>query len=377
MDRRSYTGVPAREHTMLEAAGIEHGVFAGMDRRSYTGVPAREHTMLEAAGIEVRLSSPSKVYFPEHEGIGPFTKLDLAEFYLQCADAVLNHLRERPTVLKRWREGITGDFFFQKRVPAGAPDWLQTVTLKFPSGRTATELVPNDAAHLVWATNLSNIDWNPHPVRRAALEHPDELRIDLDPTPGVPWSEVRAVAMCVHELLDEHGIRGYPKTSGSRGIHVNVRIVPEWTFHEVRAAALAVAREVERRLPGRATSKWWKEERVGVFLDYNQNAKDKTVASAYSVRPVPGARVSTPLRWDEVPDAEPADFRLDTLPRRLQEVGDPSADIDAHPCRLDALLELARVDIEERGLNDAPWPPHYVKQAGEPSRVAPSRARKG
>jgi bifunctional non-homologous end joining protein LigD len=333
-------------------------------------------TTIEAAGIEVRLSSPGKVYFPEHEGVGPFTKLDLAEFYLECADAVLNHLRERPTVLKRWRDGITGDFFFQKRVPSGAPEWLQTVTLRFPSGRSATELVPNDAAHLIWATNLSNIDWNPHPVRRADLDHPDELRVDLDPTPGVAWSDVRDVAMCVHELLGELGLVGFPKTSGSRGIHVNVRIAPEWTFHEVRAAALALAREVERRMPGRATSKWWKEERVGVFLDYNQNAKDKTVASAYSVRPVPGARVSTPLHWHEVPDVEPADLRMDTVPARLREVGDPAAGMDDAVCRLDPLLELARRDIEERGLEDAPWPPHYAKQPGEPKRVSPGRARK-
>jgi DNA ligase D-like protein (predicted polymerase) len=336
---------------------------------------AGDATTIEAAGIEVRLSSPSKIYFPEHEGVGPFTKLDLAEFYLDCAEAVLRGLYERPTVLKRWRDGITGDFFFQKRVPPKAPEWLQTTTLRFPSGRTATELVPVDAAHLIWATNLSNIDWNPHPVRRADLDHPDELRIDLDPTPGVPWSEVRAVAMCVKELLDEHGIASFPKTSGSRGIHVYVRIEPRWTFHEVRAAALAVAREVERRLPGRATSKWWKEERVGVFLDYNQNAKDKTIASAYSVRPVPGARVSTPLRWDEVPDVEPADLRLDTVRARLRDVGDPSAGIDAVAHRLDPLLELARVDIEERGLKDAPWPPQYAKQPGEPKRVQPSRAR--
>jgi DNA ligase D-like protein (predicted polymerase) len=336
---------------------------------------AQDYTIIEASGVELKLSSPSKVYFPEHEGIGPFTKLDLAEFYLRCAEPTLRHLRERPTVLKRWRDGITGDFFFQKRVPPKHPEWLQTCTLSFPSGRTATELVPNDAAHLVWATNLSNIDWNPHPVRRADLDHPDELRIDLDPSPGVPWSEVREVALGVHELLDERGILAFPKTSGSRGIHVNVRIVPEWTFHEVRAAALAVAREVERRMPGRATAKWWKEERVGVFLDYNQNAKDKTTASAYSVRPVAGARVSTPLRWDEVADVEPADLRLDTVPARLDAVGDPAETMDDVPQRLDALLEMVRVDIEERGLKDAPWPPQYAKQPGEPKRVQPSRAR--
>jgi DNA ligase D-like protein (predicted polymerase) len=332
---------------------------------------AREYTTLEVCGHELRFSSPSKVYFPEPG----FTKLDLARFYIECAEETVRHLYDRPTVLKRWREGVTGDFFFQKRVPEKRPEWLQTATVHFPSGRSATELVPNDAAHLVWAVNLSNIDWNPWPVRRAELDHPDELRIDLDPTPGVPWSEVRIVALAVKELLDEHGIRGYPKTSGSRGIHVNVRIEPEWGFREVRTAALALAREIERRLPGRATSKWWKEERVGVFLDYNQNARDRTVASAYSVRPVPDARVSCPLHWEEVIDVEPGDLRLDTVPARLKEVGDPSATIDDVHHRLDSLLELARRDQEE-GLGDAPWPPNYAKQPGEPKRVQPSRARK-
>ncbi|MDQ3739355.1 MAG: ATP-dependent DNA ligase [Actinomycetota bacterium] len=338
--------------------------------------PAKDVTTIEACGHEIRFTSPSKVYFPEHAGRPAITKLDLAHHYLECADATVRHLRERPTVLKRWREGITGDFFFQKRVPESRPEWLQTATVHFPSGRSATELVPNDAAHLVWATNLSNIDWNPWPVRRAHIDNPDELRIDLDPTPGVAWSEVRAVAMCVHELLGEHGILGFPKTSGSRGIHVNVRIRPEWTFTDVRTAALAVAREVERRMPGRATSKWWKEERVGVFLDYNQNARDRTVASAYSVRPVPEAKVSCPLAWDEVPDVEAEDLRLDTVPARLREVGDPSATIDDVAHSLEPLLDLARVDIEERGLKDAPWPPNYAKQPGEPPRVQPSRAKK-
>jgi len=339
-------------------------------------VPAREYTTIEAAGREIRLSSPGKVYFPGRGSHPPITKLDLAEYYLACADATVRHLRERPTVLKRWRDGITGDFFFQKRVPPGAPEWLQTATVSFPSGRSATELVPNDAAHLIWAVNLSNIDWNPWPCRRADLDHPDELRIDLDPTPGVPWSEVREVALAVKALFDEVGIVGYPKTSGSRGMHVNVRIEPEWEFVDVRMSALAVAREIERRMPGRATSKWWKEERVGVFIDYNQNARDRTVASAYSVRPVPDARVSCPLRWDEVADVEPGDLRLDTVPRRLRHVGDPSEAIDDTPCRLDALLDLARRDVEQRGLKDAPWPPHYAKQADEPTRVAPSRAKK-
>jgi DNA ligase D-like protein (predicted polymerase) len=335
---------------------------------------AREYTTLDVAGIELKLSSPSKVYFPAHDGRPPITKLDLAEYYMRVADETVNHLRERPTVLKRWKDGITGEFFFQKRVPEKRPEWLQTATVSFPSGRSATELVPNDAAHLVWAVNLGNIDWNPWPVRRADLDHPDELRIDLDPMPAVPWSQVREVALAVNELLGEMALRGYPKTSGSRGIHVNVRIEPQWSFLEVRRAALALAREIERRMPGRATSKWWKEERVGVFLDYNQNARDRTVASAYSVRPVPDARVSTPLRWEEVADVEQGDLRLDTVPERVAKLGDPAADIDDNAGRLDGLLEFARRD-EEEGLGDAPWPPNFAKQPGEPRRVQPSRAR--
>ena len=337
---------------------------------------AKEFTTLEAAGHEIRISSPGKVYWPRTATHRAFTKLDLAHYYLRVADETVNHLRERPTTLKRWRDGITGDFFFQKRVPEKRPEWLQTATVSFPSGRSATELVPNDAAHLLWAVNLSNIDWNPWPVRRADLDHPDELRIDLDPTPGVAWDDVRQVALAVDELLTEMDLRGYPKTSGSRGIHVNVRIHPEWTFTEVRRAALALAREIERRMPGKATSKWWKEEREGVFLDYNQNARDRTVASAYSVRPVPEACVSTPLRWDEVADVEPIELRMDTVPQRIEDDGDPSADIDDHAGQLDSLLELARRD-EEEGLGDAPWPPNFAKQPGEPSRVQPSRAKKG
>jgi bifunctional non-homologous end joining protein LigD len=336
---------------------------------------AKEYTTLEAAGREVRLSSPSKVYFPAHGGRPPITKLELAEYYLQVADATVNHLRERPTTLKRFKDGITGEFFFQKRVPEKRPEWLQTATVSFPSGRSATELVPNDAAHLIWAVNLGNIDWNPWPVRRADLDHPDELRIDLDPTPGIAWDDVRRVAVAVQALLGEMELTGYPKTSGSRGIHVNVRIVPEWSFTEVRRAALALAREIERRMPDRATSKWWKEERHGVFLDYNQNARDRTVASAYSVRPVPDARVSTPLRWEEVPDVEAGDLRLDTVPERVATLGDPSADIDEHAGRLDGLLDLARRD-EQGGLGDAPWPPNFAKQPGEPRRVQPSRSKR-
>ncbi len=336
---------------------------------------AREYTMIDADGIEVRISSPGKEFFPAYEGRPAITKLDLIEYYLACGDATVNGLRERPTVLKRWKDGITGDFFFQKRVPENRPEWLQTATVTFPSGRSATELVPMNVAHLVWGVNLGNLDWNPWPVRRADLDHPDELRIDLDPMPGVPWDEVRQVALTVRDVLQEHGLRGYPKTSGSRGIHVFVRILPDQDFTGVRRAALALAREVERRMPGRATSKWWKEERVGVFLDYNQNARDRTVASAYSVRAVPDARVSTPLTWDQVPDVIQEDLRVDTVPALLAANGDPMADIDEAPGSLGSLLDLSRRD-EEEGLGDAPWPPNFAKQAGEPPRVQPSRAKK-
>jgi DNA ligase D-like protein (predicted polymerase) len=327
-----------------------------------------EYTMLEVAGREVRLSNPGKVYFPKPG----WTKLDLVEYYLTAANAVLIHLRERPTVMKRFVNGIEEEPIWQKRVPKNIPDWLQTTTVAFPSGRTAEELVANDEAHLAWAVNLGVIDFNPHPVRRADLEHPDELRVDLDPTPEVGWAEVRKTALVVDEVLREHGLRGYPKVSGSKGIHVNVRIEPIHDYIEVRRAALALAREVERRAPDLATSKWWKEERHGVFVDYNQNARDRTVASAYSVRPTPDARVSCALAWDEVADAEPGDLRIDTVPERLKTVGDPAADIDLEPGSLDALLDLARRD-EEGGLGDAPWPPHFPKQRGEPKRVQPSR----
>ena len=291
-----------------------------------------EYTMVEAAGLEVRLSNPGKVYFPKPG----WTKLDLVEYYLMAADAVLTQIRERPTVMKRFVNGITEEPIWQKRVPKNIPDWLQTATVAFPSGRTAEELVANDEAHLVWAVNLGVIDFNPHPVRRTDLEHPDELRVDLDPTPEVGWAEVRKTAMVVEEVLREHGLRGYPKTSGSKGIHVNVRDRARWDYLEVRRAALALAREVERRAPDLATSKWWKEERHGVFVDYNQNARDRTVASGYSVRPTVDARVSCALHWDEVPDAEPGDFRLDTMAERLKTVGDPAADIDLEPGSLDA-----------------------------------------
>jgi len=315
-----------------------------------------EHTTVEAAGIEVRLSNPGKVFFPEC-GV---TKLDLVHYYLELAEPVLSHLRDRPTVLKRFVDGAGGEPFFQKRVPDTAPSWIQTTTVTFPSGRTARELLPQDAAHLVWGVNLGVIDWNPWPVRTPDLDHPDELRVDLDPTPEASWDDVRRLALVVGEALTDFGLVGFPKTSGSRGIHVNVRIQPEHDFDAVRRAALALAREVERRVPDLATTKWWKEERHGV--------------SAYSVRPTPDARVSTPLSWEEVPDVEPGELRLDTVPAHVARRGDPSAGIDDHAGSLAPLLELVRRH-EEEGLGDAPWPPHFAKQRGEPKRVQPSRAR--
>jgi DNA ligase D-like protein (predicted polymerase) len=329
-----------------------------------------EHETVAVAGRELRVSSPGKLFFPERG----LTKLDVVNYYVQCHEAVLLGLRERPCVMKRWVDGVAGKPFFQKRVPDSAPEWLQTATVTFPSGRHARELVVNDPAHLVWGVNLGVIDWNPWPVRRSDLDHPDELRVDLDPQPDIPFEEVRQVALGVREVLEEHGLRGFPKTSGSRGIHIFVRLRPERDFHEVRRAALALAREVERRMPRRATTRWWKEQREGVFIDYNQNARDRTVASVYSVRAVPDARVSCALDWEEVADVEPAELRLDTVPARLRERGDPGAEIDRHAGSLESLLELAARD-EREGLGDAPWPPHFGKQRGEPRRVQPSRAK--
>jgi bifunctional non-homologous end joining protein LigD len=329
-----------------------------------------EPEIIDVCGQEVRVSNPGKLYFPEAK----ITKLDLVRYYVEVQEAVVRGLRDRPTVMKRWVDGVAGEPFFQKRVPDTAPEWLETATVTFPSGRHARELLPNDAAHLVWGVNLGVIDWNPWPVRSSDLDHPDELRVDLDPGPEVGFDEVRQVALSVKEVLEEHDLVGFPKTSGSRGIHIYVRVRPEEDFQEVRRAALALAREVERRMPGRATSKWWKEEREGVFIDYNQNARDRTVASAYSVRAVPDARVSCPLEWDEVAAVEPAELTLRTVPARLAERGDPSATIDEHPGSLAGLLELAARD-ERDGLGDAPWPPHFRKQKGEPARVQPSRAK--
>jgi bifunctional non-homologous end joining protein LigD len=333
-------------------------------------MPPRKE-VLEVAGREVTISNPDKVYFPKTGQ----TKLDLARYFLAVADGALVGIRGRPMALKRFVDGAEKEPFFQKRAPDNRPEWLRTATLTFPSGRTADEVVVDDAAGLLWVANLGCMDLNPHPVRADDLDHPDELRVDLDPVPGVPWSQVREVALVTREALEAVGLTGWPKTSGSRGIHVNVRIERRWTYGEVRRAALALARDVERRAPSIATSKWWKEERHGVFLDYNQNAKDRTVASVYSVRPLPDARVSFPLRWDEVPDVEAEDFTMATVPALYAERGDAGAGIDDAVGSLDALLELsARHEAEGEG--DAPWPPNYAKQEGEPPRVQPSRKRR-
>ena len=327
--------------------------------------------VLSVAGRQVRITHPDKPYFSRDIKL---TKLDLVRYYLSVASGAVAGIRDRPVVLKRFVHGAEGEPFYQKRAPTGRPPWLRTVTLAFPSGRTAEEIVVDDAAGLAWIVNLGCIELHPHAVRAEDLEHPDELRIDLDPGPGVSWDDVRRVAMEAKGLLDELGLRGWPKTSGSRGMHVNVRIHQRWTFTEVRRAALAFSREVERRAPTLATSKWWKEERRGVFLDYNQNAKDRTTCSAYSVRPLADARVSTPLRWEEIPDCEPADFTVSTVPARLSSLGDPNDGMNDAAGSLEALLELAARD-EASGLGDAPWPPHFQKMAGEGTRVAPSRAK--
>ena len=333
---------------------------------------ARKQEILQIAGREVAVSNPEKLYFPA-AGV---TKLELVRYYLAVADGALRGVCDRPMALKRYVDGAEGEFFFQKRAPASRASWVDVVELHFPSGRSAEEIVVRDAAQLAWVVNLGCIDLNPHPVRARDLEHPDELRVDLDPVPGVPWEQIREVARVAGAALRDHGLVGWPKTSGSRGIHVYARIAPRWTFPEVRAAALALAREVERRAPALATSKWWKEERHGVFVDYNQNAKDRTVASAYSVRATPDARVSAPVTWAELESCNPGDFTVRTVPDRFARVGDPSAGIDEAAGSLEALLELSARQ-KAAGLPDAPWPPHYAKGEGEPPRVQPSRRRSG
>jgi bifunctional non-homologous end joining protein LigD len=330
-----------------------------------------EATVLNVAGREVAVSNPNKVLFPD----AGYTKLDLVQYYLSVADGALRGAGGRPNVLVRYPNGLGQEFFYQKRAPESRPEWIEVVALKFPSGRTAEEVVPRDAAALAWMANLACLELHPHPVVAEDLDHPNELRVDLDPVPGVEWRQVQDVAKVVRAVLADVGLIGWPKTSGSRGIHVNVRLHQRWSFNEVRRAALALAREVEKRAPAIATSKWWKEERHGVFIDFNQNAKDKTVCSAYSVRPRPDARVSTPLTWDEIDTCDPADFTMKTMPAWFKSNGDRHAEIDRHPCSLDQLLDLSARQ-EKEGQGDAPWPPQYAKQPGEPKRVQPSKAKK-
>ena len=336
--------------------------MTGQYRRDKVILLMRSDTEREVVVVgprEVAISNPRKVLFPQPG----YTKLDLVRYFLAVSDGALRAAGGRPNMLVRYPNGVDGEFFYQKRAPKSRPPWIEVVSLRFPSGRTAEEVVPRDAAALAWMANLACLELHPHPVRAEDLDHPDELRIDLDPVPGVGWAQVRAVARELHTALDDFALVGWPKTSGSRGMHVAVRIEPRWTFSEVRRAALALAREVERRAPSLATSKWWKEERHGVFIDYNQNAKDRTVASAYSVRPTPDARVSAPLTWGEIDACDPGDFTLATMPRRFADLGDRHAAIDSHPCSLARLLDLS-ARHEREGLGDAPWPPHYRKQAG-------------
>jgi len=326
--------------------------------------------VIDVGGREVTISNPDKVFFPRTG----HTKADLVRYYLAVAEGAIRGVAGRPMALKRFVNGAEGEAFFQKRAPSSRPEWIETVVLSFPSGRTAEEIVVREPAQLAWIINLGCIDLNPHPVRASDLDHPDELRIDLDPMPAVPWSQIREVALVTRQVLEDFGLTGWPKTSGSRGFHIYSRIEPRWSFPQVRRAALAVAREVERRAPQIATSRWWKEERHGVFLDYNQNAKDRTIASAYSVRPLADARVSTPLSWEEVPDCEPEAFTIDTVPKRFAKLGDPSRGIDEAKGSLERLLELS-AEHEAAGFGDAPWPPHFAKQEGEPPRVQPSKRR--
>ncbi len=333
---------------------------------------ADDAEILSIAGRDVRVSNPQKLYFSRQTKV---TKLELVRYYLSVADGALQGIRNRPIVLKRFVNGAEADAFYQKRAPSERPEWIRTTILSFPSGRTAEEIVVDDAAGLAWIVNLGCIELHPHAVRASELDHPDELRVDLDPIPGVAWADVRRVALEVKAFLEEMGLRGWPKTSGSRGMHVNVRIEPRWTFTEVRQAAIALSRAIERRVPDLASSKWWKEERHGVFLDYNQNAKDRTTCSAYSVRPLPDARVSAPLEWSEVTDCDPADFTILTVPQRFAKIGDPHAHMDEEAGSLEKLLDLWERDQKE-GLGDAPWPPHFRKTEGEAPRVAPSRAKK-
>jgi bifunctional non-homologous end joining protein LigD len=329
-----------------------------------------EQEIVVAAGREVAISNPHKVLFPQ----AGHTKLDLVHYYLTVAEGALRGAGNRPNMLVRYPNGIDDEFFYQKRAPQARPNWIEVVTIRFPSGRSADEVVPRDEAALAWLANLACLELHPHPVRPDDLDHPDELRIDLDPVPGVPWEQVRKVGQLVHEVLADYKLVAYPKTSGKRGLHIYVRVQPRWTFDEVRRCALALAREVERRAPKLATTKWWKEERHGVFIDYNQNARDRTIAGAYSVRPTPEATVSAPVQWDELQASDPHEFTLRSVPARFKAIGDPHAGIDRHHFSLEAVLDLV-ARHERDGDGDAPWPPHYRKGLDEPPRVQPSKRK--
>jgi DNA ligase D len=343
-----------------------------------------EETFIDAGGREVRVSSPSRVIFPATERTPDVTKLDIAEYYVSVEDGIMRALRNRPTTLERWPKGVHpgmvistrdwsgGDAFFQKRIPKGAPEWVQTARIEFPSGRTADEICPTEIAVVAWAAQMGTITFHPWPVRSDDVDHPDELRLDLDPQPGTDFDDAVRVAATARELLDDLGYTGFPKTSGGRGIHIYVRIEPKWTFTDVRHAAIAFGRELEERLPGQVTTKWWKEERgERIFVDYNQNARDRTIASAYSIRPKPGAPVSAPVTWDELGECQPEDFTVATMPERFARVGDRHAAIDDKHHSLEPLLEI----YEKQGEGDMPYPPDYPKMPGEPKRVQPSRDR--
>lgn len=327
---------------------------------------------LQAGDRTVRLSSPDRVFFPAKG----YTKLDLARYYVAVGDGIVRALRDRPTTLERYPEGISGESFFQKRAPKNTPDWIPTARITFPSGRYADEMCPTEPAAVVWAAQYGTLTFHPWPVRRGDTEHPDELRIDLDPQPGTDYDDAVRAAHEMRAVLGDHGLTGWPKTSGGRGMHLFVPIAPRWTFVQVRRAVLAAGRELERRMPDQVTTAWWKEERgEKVFVDYNQMARDRTIASAYSVRPHPHAPVSAPLTWAEVDDAEPDDFDLVTMPKRFAEVGDVHADMDGHAFDLTSLLELSERQERDHGQGDMPYPPDHPKMAGEPKRVQPSRAR--
>jgi DNA ligase D len=333
---------------------------------------AAEALQITVGDRVVKVSNPGKVLFPE-PGL---TKEDLVRYYIAVGEGMLRAIVGRPTALRRYPDGLGGESFFQKRAPKGAPPWVETVQIRFPSGRPADEICPTEVAVLAWAANLAAIEFHPWPVRRPKVDHPDELRVDLDPQPGTTFRDVVAAARLAREVLDEVGCTAFVKTSGGRGLHLAVRIAPEWDFIEVRRAAIALARELARRQPGLVTAEWWKEQRgERIFVDFNQAARDRSMAAAYSARATPAATVSAPVTWDELGEVEPGDFTIVTMPERFARIGDPRAAMDTAVCRLDGLLEMSAADERDRGLGDMPYPPDYPKMPGEPMRVQPSRAR--